>query len=126
MYACILLAREISARYNDDSLTAVTMRSFAQLLVIAIASTTTLAQSQFSDGYENVNTATTPVQIRLAYQGPTAMMGKSKLLPLRFHVQKINNISQFLGTRSRNSPILLCLTVLAHSLSPKPLLPPSP
>ncbi|KAF4633574.1 hypothetical protein G7Y89_g4556 [Cudoniella acicularis] len=48
------------------------MRSFAHLLVIATALTGVLAQ--YDDGYENVTTATTPVQIRLAYQGPTAMM----------------------------------------------------
>lgn len=52
------------------------MRSFAfaQLLILATAITGALAQ--YDDGYENVTTATTPVQIRLAYQGPTAMMGK--------------------------------------------------
>jgi acid phosphatase type 7 len=50
------------------------MRSFAPLLVVATAITGALAQ--FNDGYETVNTATDPVQIRLAYQGPTAMMGK--------------------------------------------------
>ena len=50
------------------------MRSFAQLLVIATAITGALAQ--YYDGYETVNSATDPVQIRLAYQGPTAMMGK--------------------------------------------------
>lgn len=51
------------------------MRSFAQLLVVATAIITG-ALAQFDDGYENVTTATAPVQIRLAYQGPTAMMGK--------------------------------------------------
>lgn len=51
------------------------MSSFAQLFVVATAITGG-AWAQFNDGYETVDTATDPVQIRLAYQGPTAMMGK--------------------------------------------------
>jgi hypothetical protein len=51
------------------------MRSFAHLLIVAAAFSGVYAQ-QFNDGYENVNSATDPVQIRLAYQGPTAMMGQ--------------------------------------------------
>lgn len=52
------------------------MRSFAQLLVLASAFTGAAFAQQYSDGYENVNNPTDPVQIRLAYQGPTAMMGE--------------------------------------------------
>jgi acid phosphatase type 7 len=58
------------------STTVSVMRSFAQLLVVVATAIITGALAQFDDGYENVTTATTPVQIRLAYQGPTAMMGK--------------------------------------------------
>jgi hypothetical protein len=50
------------------------MRSVAQLIILATA--ITLSSAQCDDGYENVTFATTPVQIRLAYQGPTAVMGK--------------------------------------------------
>jgi hypothetical protein len=50
------------------------MHSFVQLLVVGIAITGAFAQ--YNDGYETVNLPTDPVQIRLAYQGPTAMMGK--------------------------------------------------
>lgn len=50
------------------------MRSFTQLFVAATAFTSVLAQ--YDDGYETVNLPTDPVQIRLAYQGPTAMMGE--------------------------------------------------
>jgi hypothetical protein len=50
------------------------MRFFAQLLVAVTAIPSVLAQ--YNDGYETVNLPTDPVQIRLAYQGPTAMMGK--------------------------------------------------
>lgn len=35
------------------------------------------AAAQYFDGYQTVTDATTPVQIRLAYQGPTAMEGES-------------------------------------------------
>ena len=48
------------------------MRSFTQLFVAATVFTRVLAQ--YSDGYETVNLPTDPVQIRLAYQGPFAMM----------------------------------------------------
>jgi hypothetical protein len=51
------------------------MRSFTQLFVAATAFTSVLAQ--YNDGYETVNLPTDPVQIRVAYQGPTAMMGES-------------------------------------------------
>jgi len=34
------------------------------------------AAAQYFDGYQTVIDATTPVQIRLAYQGPTAMEGE--------------------------------------------------
>lgn len=34
------------------------------------------AAAQYFDGYETVSDPTTPVQIRLAYQGPTAMEGE--------------------------------------------------
>jgi hypothetical protein len=50
------------------------MRPFALLLAVATAFTSVLAQ--YNDGYETVNSATDPVQIRLAYQGPTAMMSE--------------------------------------------------
>jgi hypothetical protein len=50
------------------------MHSFVQLLVVGAAITGAFAQ--YNDGYETVNLPTDPVQIRLAYQGPTAMMGK--------------------------------------------------
>jgi hypothetical protein len=50
------------------------MHSFVQLLVAGMAITGAFAQ--YNDGYETVNLPTDPVQIRLAYQGPTAMMGK--------------------------------------------------
>jgi hypothetical protein len=50
------------------------MRFFTQAVVAAAAIGGAMAQ--YNDGYENVTTSTTPVQIRLAYQGPTAMMGK--------------------------------------------------
>jgi acid phosphatase type 7 len=50
------------------------MHSFVQLLVAGTAVTGAFAQ--YNDGYETVNLPTDPVQIRLAYQGPTAMMGK--------------------------------------------------
>jgi uncharacterized protein YdeI (BOF family) len=53
------------------------MRFFAQLLVVATVITGALAQ--FNDGYESVNSATDPVQIRLAYQGPTAMESKYQI-----------------------------------------------
>ncbi len=49
------------------------MSSFVRLLSVATAIAGALAQ--FNDGYETVDTAVTPVQIRLAYQGPTAMEG---------------------------------------------------
>jgi hypothetical protein len=49
------------------------MRSFIYLLVAAAAFNSAVAQ--YNDGYETVNNPTDPVQIRLAYQGPTAMMG---------------------------------------------------
>jgi hypothetical protein len=49
------------------------MRSLTQLLVVATAVHGGLAQ--YNDGYETVTSATDPVQIRLAHQGPTAMMG---------------------------------------------------
>jgi len=48
------------------------MRSFTQLFVAATVSTRAFAQ--YFDGYETTNLATDPVQIRLAYQGPSAMM----------------------------------------------------
>ncbi|KUJ16457.1 Metallo-dependent phosphatase [Mollisia scopiformis] len=48
------------------------MRCFSRLLIAATALTRALAQ--YNDGYETVNSPTDPVQIRLAYQGPTAMM----------------------------------------------------
>jgi hypothetical protein len=57
------------------------MHSFAQLLVVATVITGALAQ--FNDGYETVDSATDPVQIRLAYQGPTAMEGKYPTLSRR-------------------------------------------
>ncbi|CZR64193.1 uncharacterized protein PAC_14091 [Phialocephala subalpina] len=49
------------------------MRSFTQLL--AVATTITGALAQFNDGYETVDTATGPLQIRLA--GPMAMMARA-------------------------------------------------
>jgi hypothetical protein len=52
-----------------------TMRSFSRLSVIIVTAIGT-AVAQYNDGYETVDSATDPVQIRLAYQGPTAMMGK--------------------------------------------------
>ena len=51
------------------------MRSFAKLPII-ITAILSSAVAQYNDGYETVDSATDPVQIRLAYQGPTAMMGK--------------------------------------------------
>lgn len=51
------------------------MNSFAKIFVVATAIISS-ALAQYDDGYENVTTATTPVQIRLAYQGESAMMGK--------------------------------------------------
>jgi hypothetical protein len=55
--------------------TVATMRSFSGLPVLIVAAIGT-AVAQYNDGYETVDSATDPVQIRLAYQGPTAMMGK--------------------------------------------------
>jgi hypothetical protein len=49
------------------------MFSFSQFLLATTVITSAFAQ--YNDGYETVNLATDPVQIRLAYQGPTAMMG---------------------------------------------------
>jgi len=48
------------------------MRSFIHLFIAATVFTGVLAQ--YFDGYETVNLPTDPVQIRLAYQGPSAMM----------------------------------------------------
>jgi len=52
------------------------MALLRQTLAIAAACLSGAA-AQYFDGYQNVSDATTPVQIRLAYQGPTAMEGKS-------------------------------------------------
>jgi hypothetical protein len=48
------------------------MLSFISLF--AAAATMATVAAQYDDGYENVTTSTTPVQIRLSYQGPSAMM----------------------------------------------------
>lgn len=45
------------------------MRVFITALAAAVA-----AQAAYFDGYQNVTSPTQPVQMRLAYQGPTAMM----------------------------------------------------
>lgn len=52
------------------------MPSSAQLLAVVVTIILARVVAQYNDGYETVNSATDPVQIRLAYQGPTAMMGK--------------------------------------------------
>ncbi|TVY84030.1 Acid phosphatase [Lachnellula suecica] len=49
------------------------MRFIVQLLAVATASFTG-ALAQYDDGYETVSTSTTPVQMRVAYAGPSAMM----------------------------------------------------
>ena len=59
---------------NNLPLSPAAMRPFVLLLAVATAFTSVLAQ--YNDGYETVNSATDPVQIRLAYQGPTGMMGE--------------------------------------------------
>jgi len=41
-----------------------------------LAAVIATAQGQFFDGYQNVSTSTTPVQMRLAYSGSNAMMGE--------------------------------------------------
>jgi hypothetical protein len=67
------------------------MRFFAQLVIVATTAITgSLAQSQYSDGYENVNSPNDPVQIRLSYQGPTAMMGKYRRHAQLFHLLDTN------------------------------------
>jgi hypothetical protein len=52
------------------------MDSFTQVLVVVLTAILAGAVAQYNDGYQIVDSATDPVQIRLAYQGPTAMMGK--------------------------------------------------
>lgn len=42
---------------------------------LAAASSAAAVSLDFDDGYETVKTSTTPFQLRLAYQGPEAMMG---------------------------------------------------
>jgi phosphodiesterase/alkaline phosphatase D-like protein len=49
------------------------MFSFSRLLFVGTAITGIFAQ--YNDGYETVNLPTDPVQIRLAYHGPTSMIG---------------------------------------------------
>jgi len=58
----------------------------------------TAVAAQYWDGYQNVSSATTPVQIRLAYAG-TGMMGKSFSLHGLFYPSKTadNHIRQSLG-----------------------------
>ncbi|CAK3967898.1 Metallo-dependent phosphatase [Lecanosticta acicola] len=46
---------------------------FAAVL-LAAAAAVKAAPANYDDGYETVNSATQPVQVRMSYQGPTAMM----------------------------------------------------
>lgn len=84
------------------------MYSCVKLLVVASAIAT--AATQYNDGYEIVETDTSPVQIRVAYQGPSAMMGKSahdmRWLAKRCvaRTRVILNSLQCLGTRLRSCP----------------------
>jgi hypothetical protein len=74
MRACTLPSFERHWHISQTTEPTMCSFTFTQLFLVGTAFTGALAQ--FYDGYENVTTATTPVQIRLAYQGPTAMMGK--------------------------------------------------
>ena len=75
MFALCCRVRELHCTLLSRS-TLTVMRSFAKLPIIIITAILNRAVAQYNDGYETVDSATDPVQIRLAYQGPTAMMGK--------------------------------------------------
>jgi hypothetical protein len=58
------------------ALSSLVPRLLAVVIAFAFNGAILPVSAQYNDGCESVNLPTDPVQIRLAYQGPSAMMGK--------------------------------------------------
>lgn len=94
------------------------MRSFAPLLVVVATTVITSVVAQFDDGYQNVTSATTPVQIRLAYQGPSAMMGTTSTTHVAWKHDMLTNLFLLV---SWNTFSQLANPTVRYGLSPNAL-----